>query len=121
MARKRMMQEVPKADVVITNPTHYAVALRYDETRMRAPVVVAKGRDLIAQHIRELAAKHKVPSVEAPPLARALHAHCELGDPIPARLYAAVAKVLKYVYQLRTARRYGRPLPTPPEVDVPEV
>src|ERR1019366_10525768 len=86
MARKRMMQEVPKADVVITNPSHYAVALRYDDTRMRAPVVVAKGRDLIAQRIRELAIEHKIPIVEAPPLARALHAHCELGDPIPARL-----------------------------------
>jgi flagellar biosynthesis protein FlhB len=120
MARKRMMQEVPKADVVITNPTHYAVALRYDEARMRAPVVVAKGRDLIAQHIRELAIKHKVAIVEAPPLARALHTLCELGDPIPTRLYAAVAKVLTYVYQLRTARRSGRPLPTPPSVEVPE-
>jgi flagellar biosynthetic protein FlhB len=105
MARKRMMQEVPKADVVITNPTHYAVALRYDETRMRAPVVVAKGQDLIAVRIRELAIEHKVTIVEAAPLARALHAHCDLGDAIPARLYAAVAKVLTYVYQLRTARR----------------
>ncbi len=120
MARKRMMQEVPKADVVITNPTHYAVALRYDESRMRAPIVVAKGRDLIAQSIRELAVQHKVPMVESPPLARALHAHCELGDPIPARLYAAVAKVLTYVYQLRTARRQGRPPPTPPDVELPE-
>jgi flagellar biosynthesis protein FlhB len=120
MARKRMMQEVPKADVVITNPTHYAVALRYDEQRMRAPVVVAKGKDLIAQRIRELAIAHKVAMVEAPPLARALHAHCDLGDPIPARLYAAVAKVLTYVYQLRTARRRGGPAPVPPTVEVPE-
>jgi flagellar biosynthesis protein FlhB len=120
MGRKRMMQEVPKADVVITNPTHYAVALRYDDTRMRAPVVVAKGRDLIAQRIRELAIDHKITIVEAPPLARALHAHCELGDPIPARLYAAVAKVLTYVYQLRTARRHGGPSPVPPTVELPE-
>jgi flagellar biosynthesis protein FlhB len=120
MARKRMMQEVPKADVVITNPTHYAVALRYDDTRMRAPVVVAKGKDLIAQRIRELAIEHKVAMVEAPPLARALHAHCELGDAIPARLYAAVAKVLTYVYQLRTARRQGGPAPVPPTVEVAE-
>lgn len=119
-ARKRMMQEVPKADVVVTNPTHFAVALRYDEKTMRAPVVVAKGRDLIAARIRELATEHKVPIVEAPPLARALHAHCELGDAIPAQLYAAVAKVLTYVYQLRTARRQGGPVPTPPVVDVPE-
>jgi flagellar biosynthetic protein FlhB len=120
MARKRMMQEVPKADVVITNPTHYAVALRYDETRMRAPVVVAKGQDLIALRIRELAIEHKVAIVEAPPLARALHAHCDLGDAIPARLYAAVAKVLTYVYQLRTARRRGEPAPQPPTVELPE-
>src|SRR5208337_526595 len=103
LARRRMMQEVPRADVVVTNPTHYAVALRYDEQRMRAPVVVAKGRDLIALKIRKLAAEHGVPTLEAPPLARALHASCELGDEIPARLYAAVAKVLTYVYQLRTA------------------
>lgn len=119
-ARKRMMQEVPKADVVVTNPTHFAVALRYDEKLMRAPIVVAKGRDLIAARIRELATEHKVPIVEAPPLARALHAHCELGDPIPAQLYAAVAKVLTYVYQLRTSRRYGGPPPAPPVIDVAE-
>ncbi len=120
MARKRMMQEVPRADVVVTNPTHYAVALRYDEKRMRAPIVVAKGQDLIAARIREIAAEHKVAIVEAPPLARALHALSELGDPIPTRLYAAVAKVLTYVYQLRTARRYGGPVPTLPAIDVPE-
>jgi flagellar biosynthetic protein FlhB len=116
MARRRMMSEVPTADVVITNPTHYAVALRYDENRMRAPVVVAKGADLIALRIRELAAEHKVAVVEAPPLARALHAGCELGDEIPARLYAAVAQVLTYVYQLRTARRTGQGAPTPPDL-----
>jgi flagellar biosynthetic protein FlhB len=115
-----MMQEVPKADVVVTNPTHYAVALRYDDARMRAPIVVAKGRDLIALRIRELAAEHRVPTVEAPPLARALHANCELGDEIPARLYAAVAKVLTYVYQLRHARRTGVRAPAPPEIEVPE-
>jgi len=119
MARKRMMQEVPKASVVITNPTHYAVALRYDESRMRAPIVVAKGQELIAARIRELATEHKVPLVEAPPLARALHASCELGDEIPARLYATVAKILVYVYQLRTARRRGEPGPVLPSIDVP--
>jgi flagellar biosynthetic protein FlhB len=118
MARKRMMHEVPKADVVVMNPTHYAVALRYDDKRMQAPIVVAKGQDLIALRIRELALEHKVPVVEAPPLARALHAHCELGDAIPVQLYAAVAKVLTYVYQLRTARRYGGPEPAAPKVDL---
>jgi flagellar biosynthetic protein FlhB len=120
VARRRMMQEVPKADVVITNPTHFAVALRYDDKLMQAPIVVAKGRDLIAARIRELASEHKIAIVEAPPLARAQHAHCELGDAIPAQLYAAVAKVLTYVYQLRTARRYGGPVPPPPVVEVPE-
>ena len=120
IARKRMMQEVPKADVVITNPTHYAVALRYDEARMRAPVVVAKGRDLIALRIREIAAEHKVALVEAPPLARALHAGCELGDEIPARLYSAVAKILVYVYQLRTARGRGAAAPAAPHIEMPK-
>jgi flagellar biosynthesis protein FlhB len=120
IARKRMMQEVPRADVVITNPTHYAVALRYDDQRMRAPVLVAKGRDLIALRIREIAAEHRIAMVEAPPLARALHAGCELGDEIPARLYSAVAKILVYVYQLRTARRRGAPAPAQPDIEVPE-
>ena len=121
MARRRMMEEVPRADVVITNPTHYAVALRYDESRMRAPVVVAKGADLVALRIRELAREHAVPLVEAPPLARALHRDCALGDEIPARLYAVVAQVLTYVYQLRTARRSGAPLPAAPVVDAPDI
>jgi flagellar biosynthesis protein FlhB len=120
MARKRMMQDIAKASVIITNPTHYAVALQYDEARMRAPVMVAKGQDLIAQRIREIGTEHKVPLVEAPPLARALHASCELGDEIPARLYAAVAKILVYVYQLRTARRRGEPNPSLPPIEVPE-
>jgi len=120
MASRRMMAAVPTADVVITNPTHYAVALRYDDTRMRAPIVVAKGADLVAQRIRELATENKVPLVEAPPLARALHATCELGDEIPARLYAVVAQVLTYVYQLRTARRRGTETPLPPVIDAPD-
>jgi flagellar biosynthetic protein FlhB len=118
-ARKRMMQEVAKADVVITNPTHYAVALRYEDARMRAPIVVAKGRDLIAQRIRELATENNVPIVEAPPLARALHANCELGDEIPSRLYAAVAQVLTYVYQLRNAKRLGLGTPPAPRFEAP--
>jgi flagellar biosynthesis protein FlhB len=119
MARKRMMQQVPKANVIITNPTHFAVALQYDESTMRAPIVLAKGQDLIAARIREIATEHQIPLIEAPPLARALHASCELGDEIPARLYAAVAKILVYVYQLRTARRRGEPNPVMPPIEVP--
>jgi flagellar biosynthetic protein FlhB len=119
LARRRMMSRVPKADVVVTNPTHYAVALRYDEQRSRAPVVVAKGVELIALTIRRIAEEHSVPIVEAPPLARALYGSCELGDEIPTRLYAAVARVLTYVYQLRAARGFAAPRPTPPHIDLP--
>ncbi len=116
-ARRRMMQEVPKADVIITNPTHFAVALRYDEKRMRAPIVVAKGADLIAARIREVATESLVPIFEAPPLARALFKSVEIGTEIPASLYVAVAQVLTYIYQLKTARRDGMAPPTPPEID----
>jgi flagellar biosynthesis protein FlhB len=117
IARRRMMQEVPKADVVITNPTHFAVALRYDELKMRAPVVVAKGADVIAARIREVAGENLVPIFEAPPLARALFKSVELGNEIPATLYVAVAQVLTYIYQLKTARRSGMTPPTPPDID----
>jgi flagellar biosynthesis protein FlhB len=117
VARRRMMLEVPKADVVITNPTHFAVALRYDEKRMRAPMVVAKGADLIATRIREIATEHLVPIFEAPPLARALHANVDIDTEIPASLYVAVAQVLTYIYQLRAAQRDGGTPPTPPSVD----
>ena len=110
LARGRMMQDVPKADVVITNPTHFAVALRYDENKMRAPLVVAKGTELIALRIGESG----VPIVEAPPLARALHKSVEIGREVPAALYVAVAQVLTYVYQLRAARERGAPPPPPP-------
>jgi len=102
MARRRMMSEVPKADVVVTNPTHYAVALIYSEQQAGAPRVVAKGSGLIAARIREIAQTHKVPMLSAPPLARALHHHVELGQEIPTALYGAVAQVLAWVYQLRT-------------------
>jgi flagellar biosynthetic protein FlhB len=112
-----MMQEVPKADVVVVNPTHFAVALRYDERRMRAPVVVAKGVDEVAANIRAVALEHGVPLFEAPPLARALHRAVEIGREIPASLYVAVAQVLTYVYQLQTARRAGAVPPTPPQID----
>ena len=117
IARRRMMQEVPKADVVVVNPTHFAVALRYDEKRMRAPVVVAKGADVIAARIREVATESLVPIFEAPPLARALFKSVEIGNEIPATLYVAVAQVLTYIYQLKTARRSGVTPPRPPDID----
>lgn len=117
IARRRMMHEVPKADVVVVNPTHFAVALRYDESRMRAPLVVAKGTDLIAARIREIAAEHAVPIFEAPPLARALHHSVEIGSEIPATLYVAVAQVLTYIYQLKAARTSGARPPEPPAID----
>ena len=113
-ARKRMMAEVPKADVVITNPTHFSVALSYRENSMRAPRVVAKGQDLTALRIRELAKEHRIPIVEAPPLARALYRHTELEDEIPETLYAAVAEVLAYVFQLRRFNVEGGRVPEMP-------
>lgn len=117
VARRRQMQEVPKADVVVTNPTHFAVALRYDEKRMRAPIVVAKGADEVAAKIREIATAHNVPLFEAPPLARALFRSVDLNEEVPARLYVAVAQVLTYIYQLKAARRSGAVPPTPPTID----
>lgn len=118
MARKRMMEAVPGADVVVTNPTHYAVALRYDPARSGAPMVVAKGVDRVALRIREIADEHDVPQLEAPPLARALHATTELGDEIPARLYRSVAEVLSWVFQLRRQRSRGGPRPKRPSPSV---
>ena len=114
LARRRMLQEVPKADVVITNPTHYSVALRYDEKRMRAPIVVAKGVDEVAANIRKIATENKVPVFEAPPLARVLFRDVDLNAEVPSTLYVAVAQVLTYVFQLRNRRRAarrGRPVP----------
>jgi len=101
MAERRMMDEVPKADVIITNPTHYAVALKYDQSNSGAPIVVAKGQDLVAVKIRSLAYSNNIPLVEAPPLSRALFYSTELNGEVPAGLYLAVAQVLAYVYQLR--------------------
>jgi flagellar biosynthetic protein FlhB len=119
IARKRMMQEVPKAQIVVTNPTHYAVALQYNEN-LPAPRVVAMGRGLIAQRIREIAREHGVPLLEAPPLARALYRNSEIGDVIPATLYRAVAEVMAYVYQLNHYLAHGGLPPAPPaELPVP--
>ena len=107
MAQKRMMEEVPSADVVVTNPTHYAVALRYDQESMAAPVVVAKGVDLMATQIRSVASENEVPILEAPPLARALYEHAELDQAIPAGLFQAVAQILAYLYFLREEGQSG--------------
>ena len=120
IATRRMMEELPGADVVITNPTHYAVALKYDETRMGAPRVIAKGRNLIAKRIREVAEEHDVPLFSAPPLARVLYRTTEIGEEIPAKLYTAVAQILAYIYQLNEALKPGQRRPQPPVVEVDE-
>ncbi|AIY40261.1 Flagellar biosynthesis protein FlhB [Collimonas arenae] len=121
MARRRMMADVATADVVVTNPTHFAVALKYSDKEMRAPRVVAKGTDLIALRIRAIGAEHKIPLLEAPPLTRALYRHTNLGEEIPAALYTAVAEVLAWVYQLQRWRSEGGIAPRPPaDLPVPD-
>jgi len=121
MAQRRMMGEVPKADVVVTNPTHYAVALKYDQGTMAAPKVVAKGKELVAANIRKIAEENDVPLVESPMLARAIYYSTELGNPIPAGLYLAVAKLLAYIFQLQIYRKDGGEIPQmPDDFPVPE-
>ncbi len=117
-ANSRMMEKVPTADVIITNPTHFAVALKYDEARMAAPTLLAKGADNIAAKIRELANEHDVPIVESPRLARAVFASTDLDAEIPGGLYLAVAQILTYVYQLRSWETLGGDYPEPPEPEV---
>ena len=120
IAQRRMMEEIPKADVIITNPTHYAVALRYDLENMSAPIVVAKGVELIASQIRTVAVANNVPLYEAPPLARALYYSAEINQEIPAGLYLAVAQILAYIFQLKATAR-GGPIPLrPTDVEVPD-
>jgi len=114
--RRRMMHKIPTADVVLVNPTHFAVALRYDPKKMRAPVLVAKGSDVVAANIRRIAEEHRVPIFESPKLARALFKHTDLNQEIPAGLYVAVAQVLTYIFRIRTlnptlAARMARPDP----------
>jgi len=104
-AKKRMMAEVPQADVVITNPTHYAVAIQYDETKHRAPVVVAKGKDNVAVQIKKIARENNVHIVQNPPLARSLYKDVDIDRPIPELLFAAVAEVLAYVYKMDKSKR----------------
>ncbi|GAB2925092.1 flagellar biosynthesis protein FlhB [Rheinheimera gaetbuli] len=122
MSMKRMMQEVPKADVIVTNPTHYAVALKYDQGKFRAPLVVAKGVDEVALHIRKIAAEHKIPIIESPMLARSVYHTTELDHPIPEQLFAAVAQVLAYVYQLNMYKKGkgSRPKALAKELPIPE-
>jgi len=117
-AQRRMMEDIPTADVVITNPTHFAIAIKYDDTKMGAPQVVAKGKDLIAQRIREVATEHGVPLFSAPPLARVLFRTTDIGAEIPAKLYTAVAQILAYIYQLNETLRPGQRRLEPP---VPEI
>lgn len=124
IAQGNSVQAVPKADFVLMNPTHYAVALRYDEQTMAAPRVVAKGADLLAFKIRDLAKQHDVPVLQSPMLARALYTHAELDQDIPTSLYTAVAQVLAYIYRLKAALRGDGPMPqdaptpfVPPELD----
>lgn len=124
MAHNRSISAVPKADFVVMNPTHFAVAIRYDEANMAAPSVVAKGADLIAMKIKEVAQDHQVPVIESPMLARALYANSDIGQSIPLALYSAVAQVLAYVYRLKSAMQGQGPMPgdlpvlqVPPELD----
>lgn len=120
MAKRRMMAEVPKADIIVTNPTHFAVALKYQDKEMGAPRVVAKGTDLVALRIRALAEENRIPVLEAPPLTRALYRHTPLNAEIPVALYAAVAEVLAWAYQLhRQSREGGAVPPSPQNLPVP--
>jgi flagellar biosynthetic protein FlhB len=116
LARRRMMHKVPTADVVIVNPTHFAVALKYDAKKMRAPRVLAKGADMVAANIRRIAEEHRVPVFESPKLARALYRSTDLNKEIPQGLYMAVAQVLSYIFKVRTlnptlAARLNKPNP----------
>ncbi len=120
LSQSNSITAVPKADFVVMNPTHFAVAIRYDESSMRAPQVISRGADLLALKIRDIARTHAIPVLRSPVLARALYAHAELGQDIPSGLYTAVAQVLAYVYRLKAALRGEGPLPgEPPEPDVP--
>jgi flagellar biosynthetic protein FlhB len=120
ISQRRMMAEVPKADVIITNPTHYAIALRYDPKTMAAPLVVAKGVELVASQIRTVAVANRVPLFEAPPLARALYYSTEIDQEVPGGLYLAVAQILAYIFQLK-ASVHGAPIPDRPgDIPVPE-
>lgn len=120
MAQRRMMQDVPEADVIITNPTHFSVALRYRPEEDAAPILLAKGHDQVALKIREIAKEHDVEIVQAPPLARSVYHHAEIGQEIPSGLYMAVAQVLAYVFQLKQFRKRIIPRPSQPDFPIPD-
>jgi len=120
ISQRRMMQDVPQADVVITNPTHFSVALRYDPEKDGAPILLAKGHDQVALKIREIANEHGIELVAAPPLARSVYHHAEIGQEIPSGLYVAVAQVLAYVFQLKQFRRRVTPRPAKPDFPIPD-
>jgi flagellar biosynthetic protein FlhB len=119
ISHRRSVRAVPQADFILMNPTHYAVAIQYNDKAMAAPRLIAKGADLIALKIRDIAAAHAIPVIESPALARALFAHAELDQDIPTSLYTAVAQVLAYVYRLKAALRGEAPMPD--QVSVPNV
>ena len=120
MSQRQMLKDVPEADVVITNPTHFSVALKYDPESAGAPILLAKGHDHMALKIREIAKENGVEMVASPPLARSIYHHSEVGQEIPSGLYVAVAQVLAYVFQLKQFRRRVSPRPSKPDFPVPD-
>jgi flagellar biosynthetic protein FlhB len=120
ISQRRMMQDVPEADVVITNPTHFSVALRYKPEKDAAPILLAKGADEVAMKIREIARKNDIEVVSAPPLARSVYYHTEIGDEVPSGLYMAVAQVLAYVFQIKQFKRRAATKPSMPEFPIPD-
>lgn len=119
-AMRRMMSDVPQADVIITNPTHYSVALKYDQANGKAPVLLAKGNDFIALKIREIGNYYDIPVIQSPELTRAVYRHTEIGDEIPEGLFQVIAQLLAYVYQIRMARTGEKPPERMPQLEVPE-
>jgi flagellar biosynthetic protein FlhB len=122
ISQRQMMKDVPQADVVITNPTHYSVALKYEDNHRNAPIIVAKGADFVALKIREIAKENDVPVLMSPPLARALYHSAEIGDEVPTGLFKAVAQVLAYVFQLKRFKQQAAAKPSMPkeqEIDIP--
>ncbi|EPJ51629.1 MAG: flagellar biosynthesis protein [Osedax symbiont Rs2] len=123
ISQRQMMKDVPQADVVITNPTHYSVALKYEDNHRNAPIIVAKGADFIALKIREVAKENNVPILQSPPLARALYYSCEIGEEVPTGLFKAVAQVLAYVFQLKRHRAQSAEKPNMPkerDIEIPD-